>query len=163
MSSNLINIGLSGLNAAQWGLTVTSENISNSTTPGYDVENPVYSESSGEYTGSGYLPQGVSTTTVQRAYSQYLASQLNTAQSQSGSLNANYTMLQQLNNLVVSPTSGISTAISTFFTGLQNVANGASSVATRQTAISDAQSLANELNSAGAQYDQMGQSVNTQL
>jgi flagellar hook-associated protein 1 FlgK len=163
MSSNLINIGLSGLNAAQWGLTVTSENISNSTTPGYDVENPVYSESSGEYTGSGYLPQGVSTTTVQRAYSQYLATQLNTAQSQSGSLNANYTMLQQLNNLVGSPTSGISTAISTFFTGLQNVANGASSVATRQTAISDAQSLANELNSAGAQYDQMGQSVNTQL
>ena len=86
MSSNLINIGLSGLNAAQWGLTTTSENISNSTTPGYDVENPVYSESPGQYTGSGYLPQGVSTTTVQRAYSQYLTTELNTAQSQSGSL-----------------------------------------------------------------------------
>ena len=128
MSSNLINIGLSGLNAAQWGLNTTSENISNSTTPGYDVESPVYSESSGEYTGSGYLPQGVQTTTVQRAYSQYLASQLNTAQSQSGSLNANYTMLQELNNLVGSPTSGISSAITGFFTGLQTVGSSASSV-----------------------------------
>jgi flagellar hook-associated protein 1 FlgK len=163
MSSNLINIGLSGLNAAQWGLNTTSENISNSTTPGYDVESPVYAENSGEYTGSGYLPEGVSTTTVQRAYSQYLATQLNTAQSQSGSLNANYTMLQQLNNLVGSPTAGISTAITSFFSGLQNVADGASSVATRQTAIGDAQTLASELNSAGAQYDQMGQSINTQL
>jgi flagellar hook-associated protein 1 FlgK len=163
MSSNLINIGLSGLDAAQWGLTVTSENISNSTTPGYDVESPVYSESSGEYTGSGYLPQGVQTTTVQRAYSQYLASQLNTAQSQSGSLNANYTMLQELNNLVGSPTSGISSAITGFFTGLQTVGSSASSVANRQTAISDAQTLANELNSAGQQYDQMRSGINTQL
>jgi flagellar hook-associated protein 1 FlgK len=163
MSSNLINIGLSGLDAAQWGLTTTSENISNSTTPGYDVESPVYSESSGEYTGSGYLPEGVSTTTVQRAYSQYVATQLNTAQSTNSSLSANYSMLEQLNNVVGSPTTGISTAITNFFSGLQNVADGASSLATRQTAVSDAQSLASELNSAGAQYDQMGQSVNSQL
>lgn len=163
MSSNLINIGLSGLNAAQWGLATTSENIANSTTAGYDVESPVYAETSGEYTGSGYLPQGVSTTTIQRAYSQYLNTQLNTAQSTSGSLTANYTMLAQLNNMVGSPTSGISSAITSYFTGLQNVANGASSLATRQTAVSDAQSLATQLNAVGSQYDQLGQSVNTQL
>ena len=163
MSSNLINIGLSGLNAAQWGLTTTSENISNSTTPGYDVESPVYAESSGEYTGSGYLPQGVATSTVTRAYSQYLTTQLNNAQSGSGSLTANYTMLAQLNNMIGSPTSGISTAITSFFTGLQNVANGAASSATRGTAISDAQTLASEINQAGQEYDALGQSVNTQL
>ncbi|MGF6722668.1 flagellar hook-associated protein 1 FlgK [Paraburkholderia sp. GAS41] len=163
MSSNLINIGLSGLNAAQWGLTTTSENISNSTTPGYDVENPVYSEASGNYTGSGYLPQGVNTTTVQRAYSSYLTTELNNATAQGSSLTATYTMLAQLNNLVGSPTAGISTAISGFFTGLQTVASGASSLPSRQTAISDAQTLATELNTTGAQYAQLGQSVNTQL
>src|ERR1700722_17452948 len=139
MSSNLINIGLSGLNAAQWGLTVTSENISNSTTPGYDVENPVYSEASGQYTGSGYLPQGVNTTTVQRAYSQNLTTELNNATSQGSSLTATYTMLAQLNNLVGSPTSGISTAITGYFTGLQTVASSASDLSTRATAVSDAQ------------------------
>jgi flagellar hook-associated protein 1 FlgK len=163
MSSNLINIGLSGLNAAQWGLTTTSENISNSTTPGYDVESPVYSESTGEYTGSGYLPQGVNTTTVQRGYSQYLATELNNATSQGSSLSATYTMLAQLNNLVGSPTAGISTAITNFFTGLQTVAGGASNLSNRQTAISDAQTLAGELNETGAQYAQLGQSVNQQL
>lgn len=163
MSSNLINIGLSGLNAAQWGLTTTSENIANSTTAGYDVENPVYSESPGQYTGSGYLPQGVSTTTIQRSYSQYLTSELNAAQTQSGSLSTNYTMLAQLNNMVGSPTTGISSSITAYFSGLQNVANGASSLSTRQTAMSDAQSLASQLNSMGSDYDQLGQSVNTQL
>lgn len=163
MSSNLINIGLSGLNAAQWGLNTTSENISNSTTPGYDVESPVYAENSGQYTGSGYLPQGVSTTTVQRAYSQYLTTELNNAQSTSGSLTTNYTMLAQLNNLVGSPTSGISTAITNYFTGLQTVASSPSNLATRQTAISDGQTLAAQLNAVGSQYAQLGQSVNTQL
>jgi len=163
MSGNLISIGLSGLNAAQWGLTTTGENISNASTAGYSMETPVYSETAGTYTGSGYLPMGVSTTTVQRSYSQYLATQLNTAQSTSGSLTAYNTMITQLNNLVGSPTSGIASAINSYFTGLQNVANDASDTATRQTAVSDAQTLADQINAAGAQYDSLRSSVNTQM
>ncbi|MBB5467736.1 flagellar hook-associated protein 1 FlgK [Paraburkholderia sp. CI2] len=163
MSSNLLNIGLSGLNAAQWGLTTTGENISNASTPGYTMETPVYSETGGTYTGSGYLPMGVSTDTVTRAYSQYLTTQLNNAQSSSSALTAYNTMITQLNNLVGSPTAGIASAISGYFTGLQNVANNASSVSARQTAISDAQTLANQINAAGQQYDQLRSSVNTQL
>jgi flagellar hook-associated protein 1 len=163
MSSTLINIGLSGLNAAQWGLNTTSENISNSETAGYDTESPVFAETSGQYTGSGYLPEGVSTTTVTRAYSSYLNTELNNAQTTSGSLTASYNMLAALNNLVGSPTSGISTAITNYFTGLQTVASSPSDTATRQTAISDAQTLATELNTMGAQYQQLGQAVNSQL
>lgn len=163
MSSNLFNIGLSGLNAAQWGLTTTGQNISNQATPGYSVERPVYSESSGQYTGSGYLGSGVSTTTIQRQYSQYLTTELNNAQSQSGSLNTYYNLIAQLNNMVGSPTSGISSAITSYFTGMQNVANDASNPAMRQSAISNAQSLANQINAAGDQYDQLRTSVNTQI
>jgi flagellar hook-associated protein 1 FlgK len=144
-------------------LTTTGENISNVSTPGYSIETPVYSETGGTYTGSGYLPMGVSTTTVQRQYSQYLATQLNNAQSSSSALSAYNAMISQLNNLVGSPTSGIASAITGYFTGLQNVANDASSVSTRQTAISDAQTLANQINAAGEQYDQLRASVNTQL
>ena len=59
MSNDIFNIGLSGLNAAQWGLQTTSQNISNASTPGYTVENPVYAEASGQYTGSGFLGGGV--------------------------------------------------------------------------------------------------------
>ncbi|MFP3647809.1 flagellar hook-associated protein FlgK [Paraburkholderia sp. SIMBA_054] len=163
MSSNLFSIGLSGLNAAQWGLTTTGQNISNQATPGYSVERPVYSESSGQYTGSGYLGSGVSTTTIQRQYSQYLTTELNNAQSQSGSLNTYYNLIAQLNNMVGNPTSGISSAITSYFTGMQNVANDASNPAMRQSAISSAQSLADQINAAGDQYDQLRTSVNTQI
>ncbi|EIF29199.1 flagellar hook-associated protein FlgK [Burkholderia sp. Ch1-1] len=161
--SNLINLGLSGLNAAQWGLTTTGQNISNASTPGYTIENPVYAESGGQYTGSGYLPQGVSTTTVTRQYSQYLTTELNNAQSSGSSLSTYNTLISQLNNLIGSPTAGIASAITSYFTGLQNVSNNASSLATRQTAMSGAQTLVNQINAAGQQYDALRQSVNTQL
>ncbi|RKE25329.1 flagellar hook-associated protein 1 FlgK [Paraburkholderia sp. BL23I1N1] len=163
MSSNLINLGLSGLNAAQWGLTTTGQNISNASTPGYTIETPVYAESAGQYTGSGFLPQGVSTVTVTRQYSQYLTTELNNAQSSGSSLSTYNTMISQLNNLIGSPTSGIASAITSYFTGLQNVSNNASSLATRQTAMSGAQTLVNQINAAGQQYDSLRQSVNTQL
>ncbi|WP_144111476.1 flagellar hook-associated protein FlgK [Paraburkholderia sp. BCC1886] len=163
MSSSLINLGLSGLNAAQWGLTTTGQNISNASTPGYTIETPVYAESGGQYTGSGYLPSGVSTVTVQRQYSQYLTTELNNATSSSSSLSTYNTMITQLNNLVGSPTAGISSAITSYFTGLQNVANSPSDLATRQTAVSGAQTLADQINAAGQQYDALRQSVNTQL
>ncbi|PTB18036.1 flagellar hook-associated protein FlgK [Trinickia symbiotica] len=162
-SSDIFGIGLSGLSAAQWGLTTAGNNISNASTAGYTVETNVYAESAGQYTGSGYFGSGVTTVTVQRNYSQYLSTELNNANSTGSALSANYSMASQLNNLVGSPTAGISAAISAYFTGLQNVANAPSNLANRQTAISDAQTLATQLNAAGQQYDQLRQSVNQQL
>lgn len=161
--SNIFSIGLSGLQAAQIGIATAGENISNSSTAGYNVENAVFSEASGQYTGSGYMGGGVTTATVQRAYSQYLTTALNNAQSGNSALTASYTLATQLSNLVGSPTSGIASSITTFFSGLQDVSNSPSSTATRQTALSDAQSLADQINAAGQQYDAMRQSVNTQL
>ncbi|CAB3780394.1 hypothetical protein LMG28688_01023 [Paraburkholderia caffeinitolerans] len=161
--SNIFSIGLSGLQAAQVGIATAGQNISNSSTPGYNVETAVYQEAAGQYTGSGYQGGGVTTATVQRAYSQYLTTALNNAQSGNSALTASYTLATQLSNLVGSPTSGIATSITTFFSGLQNVSNSPASTATRQTALSDAQSLADQINAAGQQYDAMRQSVNTQL
>ncbi|AOJ03167.1 MULTISPECIES: flagellar hook-associated protein FlgK [Burkholderia] len=163
MSNTLMNLGISGLNAALWGITTTGQNISNSATPGYSVERPVFAEASGQYTSSGYLPQGVTTVTVERQYNQYLSNQLNAAQTQGSSLSTYYSLVAQLNNYVGSPTAGISTAITNYFTGLQTVANNAADPSTRQTAISNAQTLASQLVAASQQYSQLRQTVNSQL
>ncbi|WP_027816068.1 flagellar hook-associated protein FlgK [Paraburkholderia bannensis] len=161
--SNIFSIGLSGLQAAQIGIATAGENISNSSTAGYNVESAVYSEANGQATSSGYLGGGVNTATVQRAYSQYITTALNNAQSSNSSLTASYTLATSLANLVGSPTSGISSSITSFFTGMQNVSNSPSSSSVRQTALSDAQTLADQINAAGEQYDSLRQSVNTQL
>lgn len=163
MSNNIFSIGLSGLSSANWGLTTTSNNISNASTPGYSVESPVFAETPGQYTGAGYLGGGVTSVTVQRSYSQYLSTELNNATATNSALTANYNMAAQLNNLVGSPTAGISTAITAYFTGLQSVANAPSDLASRQSAVSAAQTLASQINAAGDQYAQLRDSVNQQL
>jgi flagellar hook-associated protein 1 FlgK len=163
MSNNIFSIGLSGLNAAQWGLTTTGQNISNAATPGYTLEKVSYQEASGQFTGSGYLGNGVQTVTVTRQYSQYLTTQVNNTQASSSSASTYYSLISQLNNLVGDPTTGIAQGITNYFSGLQSVANSASSTAARQSLMSSAQTLADQINTAGAQYDQLRQSVNTQL
>ncbi|MFM0123701.1 flagellar hook-associated protein FlgK, partial [Paraburkholderia sp. RL18-101-BIB-B] len=163
MTSSLLNLGLSGLNAASWGLQTTGHNISNVATPGYSRVRPIYQEAQGHYSPSGYLPQGVSTTTVQRQYSDFLTSALNDAQGKGSSLATYYSLAAQLNNLVGSPTAGISTAIPGFFNGLQDVANNPSSLAARQTVMSKAQVLVDQFHAAGEQYAQLRSSTNTQI
>ncbi|SAL18308.1 flagellar hook-associated protein FlgK [Caballeronia sordidicola] len=163
MSSNLFDIGVSGLNAAQWGLTTTGQNISNAATPGYTLESPVYQESSGQYTTSGFAGQGVTTATVARSYSDFLTKQLNSSQSNSSSLNTYYSMLSQLNNLVGDPTTGIGAGITSYFTGLQSIANSPGTTATRQTLMSSAQTLSDQMNAAATTYNQLRDGVNQSL
>ena len=163
MSNNIFSIGLSGLNAAQWALTTTGQNISNAATPGYTLEKVSYQESPGQFTGSGYLGNGVQAVTVTRQYSQYLTTQVNNTQASSSAASTYYSMISQLNNLVGDPTQGIAQGITNYFSGLQSVANSANSTAARQSLMSSAQTLADQINSAGQQYDQLRQSVNTQL
>ncbi|CAN7507444.1 flagellar hook-associated protein FlgK [Caballeronia sp. LjRoot31] len=160
---SLFDIGVSGLNAAQWGLTTTGQNISNAATPGYTLEKPVYQEASGQYTTSGYLGSGVNTATVARSYSSFLTTQLNNAQSNSSSLNTYYSMLSQLNNLVGDPTTGIGAGMTSYFTGLQSVANSSATTSTRQSLMSAGQSLVNQMNAAAANYNQLRSGVNQSL
>jgi flagellar hook-associated protein 1 len=160
---SLFDIGVSGLNAAQWGLTTTGQNISNAATPGYTQEKPVYQEASGQYTTSGYLGSGVTTATVARSYSSFLTTQLNAAQSNSSSLNTYYSMLSQLNNLVGDPTTGIGSGMTSYFTSLQSVANSPATTSTRQSLMSSGQSLVNQMNAAAANYDQLRSGVNQSL
>jgi len=163
MPSDIFSIGLSGLQAAQMGLATSSQNISNASTPGYVQEMPVYAEASGQYTGSGYIGGGVQTATVQRAYSQYLTTALNNAQSTNSAITASYQLATQLDNLVGSPTSGIAASISAVFSGLQGVSTDPADVSSRQTAVSSMQTLADQVNLAGQQYASIRASINTQL
>src|SRR5471032_1900839 len=160
---SLFDIGVSGLNAAQWGLTTTGQNISNAATTGYTQEKPVYQEASGQYTTSGYLGSGVTTATVARSYSSFLTTQLNAAQSNSSSLNTYYSMLSQLNNLVGDPTTGIGAGMTSYFTSLQSVANSPATTSTRQSLMSSGQSLVNQMNAAAANYNQLRSGVNQSL
>jgi flagellar hook-associated protein 1 len=162
MTSSLFSIGVSGLNAAQFALTTTGENISNVNTQGYDTENVVTAESPGRNTGAGFLGSGVDVQTVARAFNQLLTNQLNQAQSQGSSLTENGQLLGELNSIFGSPTAGLTTSISGFFNGLQTLSSSTTSsvAAARSAFIGDATSLADQLNNVSQQFTALNQNIN---
>jgi len=163
MANSIFQIGVSGLNAAQYGLTTTGENIANASTTGYDTESVQTEEAAGQYTGSGFLGNGVDVTTVTRAYSQYLTTQLNSAVSQNSALTAAGTQLTQVNNVLGSPTAGLTTAIDNFFSSLQSVSTNPSSTSTRSAFLGTAQTLATQVNNVATQFATINTNVNTQI
>ncbi|WP_297915142.1 flagellar basal body protein, partial [Thiomonas sp.] len=162
--SGLVNNALTGLEAALNALQVTGNNISNVNTPGYSREQVVQTTQPASTYGGLYLGNGTDLTTVTRSYSNYLQTQVwSTTSSLSGASTLNGE-LQSLVNLVSGDQSGLSTSINQFFaSGVAQVAANPSDIPSRQALISQAQTLAQTLSSAGAQLQAESSGVNQQI
>ncbi|ALS66325.1 flagellar hook-associated protein FlgK [Pandoraea apista] len=160
---SLINIGMSGLNAAQFALNTTGNNISNSGTAGYNRQVVNYAQQNSQFTGMGYLGQGVLVTDVSRVYDQFLSNQVNQAQTQYSQLNTYYQQISQINNALGSSTTGLSASMSNFFTNLQTIVTAPNNSATRATVISSAQTLTSMFQSLSGTLSSLRASVNGTL
>lgn len=143
MGSNIFSASLSGMNAAQYGLTTAQHNIANANTPGYTRQQISVSARPGQATGSGFVGQGVDVTGVRRIYDQFLTNQVRQDQSQASYLNTYLTSITQVDNLLSNFTSGVSTTLQGFFDATNGMASNPSSVPARQTVLSSAQSVVN--------------------
>src|SRR5512135_227464 len=122
MATNILSIGQSALAAAQVGISTTGNNIANASTPGYSRQVVIQGAAQAQNFGFGFLGQGTEVSTIQRVYSDYLGVQAQSAQSSSSGLGTYYTQIQQINNMLGDPTSGLSPALQSFFSGIQGVA-----------------------------------------
>lgn len=163
MSNSLSNIGLSGINAAQYGLTTTGQNISNATTPGYNRESALLHSADSQYTGSGYIGTGVDVETVKRSYSGALSSRLNAAQSTSSALSTYNTEAKSLNAIVGDPTLGVAANMTGFFAAAQSLSANPSDVASRSAVIGAAKTAVDSIHSSAEQMDAIRTSVNAQV
>jgi flagellar hook-associated protein 1 FlgK len=160
---DLLGIGLSGLNANMAQLTTTGNNISNASTPGYSRQEVIQQEATPQYTGAGYLGNGVQVEQIKRDYSAFLTSQVQQATSASSQSTTYYNEIQQLDNMLGSTTSGLTPALQSFFSDVQGVANDPSDVPTRQTLLSSAQTMVATFQGLAQQMTQVGQDVNSQI
>jgi flagellar hook-associated protein 1 FlgK len=160
---SIYGIAVSALNAAQAGLATTSNNIANANTPGYSLERTVQAQMPSQNTGSGFMGQGVSVSTVQRLYDQFLTGQVLAAQTQSSNLNTQLGLAQQVSNLLGNSSSGLTPSMQSFFTAVNAVANAPQSIPARQTLISSAQSLADGVQSMNQNLNQIRDGLNGQI
>lgn len=143
MASSVFSIGVSGLNAANLGLTTTGHNIANVNTPGYSRQGIRQSAPFPQLTGSGFNGLGVKVDSIARVYDQFLTKAVEIAQTQSSYQQTRLSHLAEINNIVADPTAGVSPALQDFFASVQNVTTNPSNPPSRQAMLSSAQTLMN--------------------
>ncbi|ABI58624.1 MULTISPECIES: flagellar hook-associated protein FlgK [Nitrosomonas] len=163
MANSIMNVGVSGLQAAQTALLTTSHNISNATTPGYNRQQAIQSTNTPLPHSNGFIGRGVQVSTVQRIYNQYLVSQSLQAQGQSSQLDSHYNEIKQIDNLLADTTSGLTPALHNFFNAVQDVASNPTSIPSRQAMLSNAEALVSRFQSMDQRLSEMREGVNSQI
>lgn len=163
MGSSLFSIGLTGLNAAQAGLVVTSHNISNAGTAGYSRQSTVQSTNPALFTGAGFFGEGTKVDTVKRAYDSYLTNQVLSAQTKFSEYDTYSNEISQIDNMLADPTTGLTPAVASFFEGVQEVAANPASVPARQSMLSTAQSLVARFQNLSSRINDVRSGVETQI
>ncbi len=161
--SGLINNALSGLQVSQVALQTTGNNIANVNTPGYSRQTAVPTTLPPSYIGGQYLGNGAQIQTITRAYDSYLQNQVWSSTATTSASSALNTQLQQISNLIASPQGGLTSQLNQFFSGVAQVAANPADLPSRQSMISQAQSLAQTFQSLGGQLQTLSDGVNQQI
>lgn len=169
--TQVLNVGISGLEAATEGMQTVSNNTANVNTSGYNMETINQVAINGVDIPSGGLGAGVDVTSVQRAFNQFVYDEILSATATNQSANTILSNTENLSGIfpvASGGANGLGQAISSFFGGVNTVAQDPANVDDRQVMLGDAQSVTSLFNSVGAtlsaslttQNQQIGSMVN---
>ena len=161
--SGLINSAMSGLNAAQSALMITSLNISNYTVAGYNRQLLLMSQAGSTQSGNAWYGNGVRVDGVQRQYDELISRQLMEASAKNSAANSQFTQISGIDNMLTMDGNDLSDALQQFFKNIQNVVDNAEDPAARQALLSDAKSLAGQIRTFQQYLDNQQASVNNQI
>jgi flagellar hook-associated protein 1 FlgK len=159
----VFGISVSALQAFQNAINVTSNNVANASTPGYDRETVNLTEAIPQSNGTATVGAGVVVAGISRAYSQAAANQLNASQSSLGQLNALQNYSTQIDNLFGTTVGGLSTTLQSFYSAFSDVANDPTSTASRQALLGQAQNVANSFQNASGDLNSLNTDVNSRI
>ncbi|MCL4410858.1 MAG: flagellar hook-associated protein FlgK [Gammaproteobacteria bacterium] len=151
---SVFNIGVGGLQAAQAGLYATSNNIANVYTPGYNREIVQFGENS---TG------GVQVMTIERQFNQFIASRLNSAESNLNGLKAYQAQISQIDNLLSDPEAGIGPMLQRFYSAVSDLSSNPADAAAREGVLGTANSLTAQFRAFNSYLSDMQGDINGQI
>ncbi|HFK5799486.1 TPA: flagellar hook-associated protein FlgK [Enterobacter hormaechei subsp. oharae] len=143
---NMINIAWSGLQAAQFGMSVTSMNISNVLTPGYSRQGIIQSSVVTMGQGGMSAGAGVQVDSIRRISDQYLTSQVWQSNSKANYYSINNQYLGSLEKVIGTDSTSLGTGLDDFFSALSALTEKPESEANRQQLLNQADALATRFN-----------------
>jgi flagellar hook-associated protein 1 FlgK len=153
------------LQAMDVALQVVNQNISNANTTGYIREEAVLQTAGTQQSGNLLLGTGVEVTAVVQKIDKYLEERIRGTTSDSSyadTLKSNYTQLEGVLN-ALSNSNDLSTAMNTFFSSISDILNSPDDVTVRNKAVSNGQTLADDITSMFQQVKSLRSDVNDQI
>ncbi|MBT8067668.1 MAG: flagellar hook-associated protein FlgK [Gammaproteobacteria bacterium] len=158
-----LNISLTGMQAFQRAMQVTSHNIANANTPGYSRQVADFSARAGGGQGNTYLGGGTQVATIRRIYDSMQVDQLRSSMTGFARFDTLNNLSSRIDTLLADADTGLNTGLQSFFNSVQDVATDPASISARQTLIGEAQGVANRFQSLDARLDEMDKEVNSRI
>lgn len=163
MASGLFSTAVSGLKVARLNLDTVGHNIVNAGTEGYTRQRVASTAREPQFTGSGFVGQGVEASSINRVYDEFLDIQVRSSTSAFSEIETFHNLVSQIDNFIADPGIGISPSLQAFFDSIQEIANDPTSIPARQVALSEGQILVDRFATINERFEGIRAQANQQL
>ncbi len=159
----LLNIGTRALQANQLGLQTAGNNIANVNVAGYSRQKVVLGTVAGQFTGGGYIGQGVNIQTIQRNFSEFLTRQATLATSTQSADAARVDKLKQLEGLFPGGAQGLGASINDMLNAFSDVASAPTDMTARTVVLTRIDETASRMRAASQSLDELQTGLTQEL
>ncbi|BFO57695.1 MULTISPECIES: flagellar hook-associated protein FlgK [Comamonadaceae] len=160
---SLLNVGARALLANQVALQTTGHNIANVNTAGYSRQTLSLQTVQGQFTGGGYIGQGVDVQTILRNHNELLTRQAAAADSAQSADKTRAERLSQLQDVFSGGTSGLGAAITDMLNSFKDVVASPTDMTARTVTITRMDETAARMRSAAERVNEIQYTVKEQL
>ncbi len=160
---SLLNVGARALLANQVALQTAGHNIANVNTPGYSRQTVVLQTVQGQFTGGGYIGQGVDVQTILRNQSELLTRQSAAAGSTQAADAIRAQRLSQLQEVFSGGTQGLGAAINDMMNAFSDVVSSPNDITARTVVLTRLDETAARMRTASDRINEIEYTVNEQL
>ena len=159
----ILSTGSRALLANQMALQTAGNNIANVNTPGYSRQKVIMNTVEGQFTGAGYIGNGVTIETIQRNFSDFLTRQATLAGSTQSADSKRFEMLKQIEGIFESGSGGLGAAISDMLNAFSDVATAPTDLTARTVVLTRMDETAARMRASSQRLDDLVLNISQEL
>lgn len=153
MSIDLLNIARTGVLASQAQLGVTSNNIANVNTEGYNRQVATQATHLSQRSGNSFYGTGTYVSSVKRVYNEYAARELRIGQTAKGAAEVTHTKMSELDQLFSQIGKAVPQSLNDLFSNINSLADLPGDLGIRGGVLSSASQMASAINEMQRQLE----------
>ncbi|WP_367607243.1 flagellar hook-associated protein FlgK [Legionella sp. W05-934-2] len=161
--TDMLSIAVSGLNAFQRGLDISSNNVMNAHTPGYSRQSVILSGSKPQLVAGSFIGTGVSFDGVYRNSDRFADMQVRQTLTAMSQYDAFYQQALQIDKLLSGDGTSVSASMQDFFNTISQLNENPDSISSRNVMLKQSELLVNQFNRMQQQLDDQVRGNQTQI